>query len=555
MGVKAVTVNRETGIWIDLNQFKLSIRIPGRIELSLHFDSPSRRFYLSVIALVVTEMKRQGKVTSILLDEHQHVLALLNETVGGEAGSSEMGRLIPRIYRKWKDALPDLEHSPLLRVMAHKKGYEDGAGKAYGFSDKVKDLWANLFEYKGSLENVRLRFSLDRLGLGLDDVVITHGESPTLKNLVAWDNFIESCKPPAGDNPPPSMKFASVDRTTYPVPENPSIAVLPFKNLTGEQGQEFLADGITESIIGAISRVSGLFVIASNSVFTYKGKAVKVQTVGEEMGVQYVLEGSVQKEGDRVRITVQLIDALKGHHLWADRYDRELKDLFAIQDDITKQIITALDVKLTCGEVARIDSRGTDNLQAYLKFLEARRYVAHQSSREKVDRARQLMEEVIAMDPGFRAAYHVLGVAHMMTALYGFSRNPRESLELSNNVLEKAIEVDGSSASVVALRGFVLAMLRRFEEAIAEVERAYELAPNDQAVLHWYGAVLSYVGRAEESIPLLEKVLRPSIRDGKMLTFGPLVWPAERRGDTRKPFHMAGEWLIVSQMMRARKLD
>ena len=174
---------------------------------------------------------------------------------------------------------------------------------------------------------------------------------------------------------PPTIVKASLEKMNYPLPDKPSIAVLPFDNMTGDTSQDYLSDGISENIISALSRISNLFVIARNSTFTYKGKPVKVQQVSEDLGVRYVLEGSVQKSGSRYRFTAQLIDAIKGNHLWSEKYDRELKDLFMVQDEITKEIITALNVELTQGEQARTASKGTDNLEAYLKIMQAREQV------------------------------------------------------------------------------------------------------------------------------------------------------------------------------------
>ena len=153
----------------------------------------------------------------------------------------------------------------------------------------------------------------------------------------------------------------------YPLPDKPSIAVLPFTNISGEKEQEYFSDGLAEGIIDGLSKSDRIFVIARNSTFTYKGKAVKVKQVAEEMGVRYVMEGSVQREGKRVRITVQLIDALTGHHLFSERYDRDLKDILSLQDEITMKVLTAVQVKLTVGEVARITAKGTKNLDAYLE--------------------------------------------------------------------------------------------------------------------------------------------------------------------------------------------
>jgi TolB-like protein len=161
----------------------------------------------------------------------------------------------------------------------------------------------------------------------------------------------------------------------YPLPDKPSIAVLPFVNMSEDPKQEYFSDGLTDEIIATLSSVPKLFVIARNSTFTYKGKPVKVQQVSEELGVRYVLEGSVKRAGDKIRITAQLIDALSGHHLWAKQYDRNLDDIFAVQDEITKKIITAMQVKLTEGEQVRAAAKGTNNLEAYLKYLQANEYL------------------------------------------------------------------------------------------------------------------------------------------------------------------------------------
>jgi TolB-like protein/class 3 adenylate cyclase len=198
----------------------------------------------------------------------------------------------------------------------------------------------------------------------------------------------------------PPIEVASVEKMAFPLPDKPSIAVLPFVNMSGDPEQEYLSDGLTEQIITGLSKVPKLFVIARNSTFTYKGKPVKVQKVAEDLGVRYILEGGVQISDERVRITTQLIDAVSGRHLWAENYDRVLKDIFAIQDEITMKIVTALDVKLTEGEQARLWARGTDNLQAYFKFLKAREQVRLRTREDNVI-SRKLAEEAISLDPNY----------------------------------------------------------------------------------------------------------------------------------------------------------
>jgi TolB-like protein/class 3 adenylate cyclase len=200
---------------------------------------------------------------------------------------------------------------------------------------------------------------------------------------------------------PPKTEVASKENMTFPLPDQPSIAVLPFVNMSGDPKQEFFSDGITESIITALSKVPRLLVIARNSTFTYKGKPVKVKQVSEELGVRYVLEGSVQRSGDRVRIEAQLIDALSGHHVWTERYERDLKDLFAVQDEVTLKIVKAMQVKLTAGEEALLIQKWncSENLECYLKFLEAQNYIRRQTI-DGNNLARRKAEEVLALCPG-----------------------------------------------------------------------------------------------------------------------------------------------------------
>ncbi len=195
--------------------------------------------------------------------------------------------------------------------------------------------------------------------------------------------------------------IASIEKMAFTLPDEPSIAVTPFVNMSGDPKQEFLCDGMTESIITALSKVPRLFVIARNSTFTYKGKPVKVKQVSEELGVRYVLEGSVQRSGNRVRITAQLIDALKGNHLWAESYDRDLKDQFAVQDEITLKILKVMQVKLTDGEKFTLVQKWTcsENLECYLKYLEALKY-SDQGTIEGFNLARRKTEEILALCPG-----------------------------------------------------------------------------------------------------------------------------------------------------------
>ena len=295
--------------------------------------------------------------------------------------------------------------------------------------------------------------------------------------------------------------------TLLPLPDKPSIAVLPFNNMSGDPEQDYFSDGLTEEIITALSKVPQLFVIARNSTFTYKGKPVNVKQVGQELGVGYVLEGSVRKAGDRVRITAQLIDATTGNHLWAERYDREIKDIFALQDEITMKILAALQVKLTEGEQARISSKGTDNLEAYLKVLQARESSCS-FTREGNALARQMCEEAISLDPDYARTYYLLSLTHQTDLFLGVSKNPRQSMEKIKELAQKAIALDNSSAEAHRTLCYLYTMMRQYEKGIAEGERAVALDPNSADCHSMLGTSLHYAGKYKQAIDLLTKAVR-----------------------------------------------
>ena len=292
-----------------------------------------------------------------------------------------------------------------------------------------------------------------------------------------------------------------------PLPDKPSIAVLPFVNMSGDPEQEYFSDGITEEIITGISKVPHLFVIARTSTFTYKDKSVKVQQVGSELGVRYVLEGSVRKAGERLRITAQLVDAATGEHLWAERYDGILKDVFALQDEITLKILNALQVKLTVGEQAQLWSKGTDNLKAYLKYLQARDHV-YQMNQEKNVLGRQMLEEVIRLDPNYAMAYMTLGHTHVYDIYYGTCKSLKESLKRALDLVEKAIELDDSLAEAHGILGGIYQLKRQHKKAIAEGRRAVAINPNSAYSHNRLGFFLRYAGRFEEALSSVLKAFR-----------------------------------------------
>jgi TolB-like protein/class 3 adenylate cyclase/cytochrome c-type biogenesis protein CcmH/NrfG len=298
------------------------------------------------------------------------------------------------------------------------------------------------------------------------------------------------------------------DKPPLPLPDKPSIAVLPFVNMSGDPEQEYFSDGISEEIITALSKTPKMFVIARNSTFSYKGKPVKVQQIGRELGVRYVLEGSVRKDEDKVRVTAQLVDAATGKHLWAERYDRNLKDIFALQDEITMKIITELQVNLTEGERVRGYSKGTNNLEAYLKYLQGYDHFK-KGNKEDNARARQMCEEAIALDPQYPVAYAMLGWIHWSDVWLKASRSPRESISKAFELAQKSIALDDYCQSAHLLLSNLYLITRQHEKAIAEGERAIALDPNSaDAYALFGGQVLFFSGKPEEGALLVEKAIR-----------------------------------------------
>ncbi|MCH9051598.1 MAG: adenylate/guanylate cyclase domain-containing protein, partial [Proteobacteria bacterium] len=291
-----------------------------------------------------------------------------------------------------------------------------------------------------------------------------------------------------------------------PVTDKPSIAVLPFINMSGDPEQEYFSDGISEDIITDLSKASGLFVIARNSAFTYKGRAVRVQEVSRELGVRYVLEGSVRKAGNRVRITAQLIDGMSGGHLWAERYDRDLTDIFALQDEITEKIVAALQVTLTEREQEEVACHCTDNLEAYDYFLRGRAYHAR-ATKETNAQAREMFERAIELDPSFAGAYAVLSHTHWRDWSFQWSEDP-QALERASEAAKRAVALDDSLPLAHTYLGWAYVFRKQYEEAIAEGERAIVLDPNFAEGYARLGHILSLAGRPQEAVDSVKKAMR-----------------------------------------------
>jgi TolB-like protein/tetratricopeptide (TPR) repeat protein len=290
-----------------------------------------------------------------------------------------------------------------------------------------------------------------------------------------------------------------VENTAFPLPDNPAIAVLPFSNLSGDTRQEYFSDGITNDIITDLSQVSNLLVIASNSVFVYKNNPVKVQQVAQDLGVTHVLEGSVQKSGNQVRINAQLIDAISGHHLWAERFDRELVDIFKLQDEVSRKIVDTLAVKLTSVEQRLLDRDRPADPQAYDMLLQGLEHL-RRFTRNTNAEARRYFEEAIQFDPGFARAYADVAFSHAMDFLFGWEEASDEKFRVAFEYADKAVALDDTIGQVHFARGVLYLTAKDHASAIESAFRAVATNPNYADGWANVSQVLVYSGKPEESL-------------------------------------------------------
>jgi len=304
-----------------------------------------------------------------------------------------------------------------------------------------------------------------------------------------------------------SAKATVGSTAALPLPDRPSIAVLPFQNMSGNPTEDWYSDGLTETLITDLSKLGPLFVIARNSSFTYKGKAVDARQVGRELGVRYLLEGSVQRTAESVRINAQLIEAETGRHLWAQRYDRSRADIFAIQDDITDKIVTELNVKLIAGEQVRRWRRSTRYHEAYELWLQGW-HLAEGNTRDGYARGKELAEKALEIDPKFTMAMVQLGWTNYMAGDSGWSDDATQSYRTALAWGRKAIALDDSLGDAHAMVANVLLTLGQHREAVAEADKALAVSPNDADVIAYSAYVLALSGRPEEAVVLMQRAMR-----------------------------------------------
>jgi adenylate cyclase len=305
------------------------------------------------------------------------------------------------------------------------------------------------------------------------------------------------------------------------LPDKPSIVVLPFTNLSGDREQEYFSDGLTDDLISSLARLPGLFVIARTSAFTYKGRAMKVQDISREIGVRFVLDGSVRRAANRVRVTAQLVDATTGGHLWAERYDRPMKDIFALQDEIVRRIVTTLNLQLSLWDkYGLLVTKRTDNLEAYDDFLRGLEY-AQSANKAGNEQARRLYQKAIEVDPNYSDAFASLAFTYLLDWAWQWSQDSRDldrALELGRH----ATALDDTQSLAHALLGATYLFKRQHGQALAEGQRAIDLDPNFAPAYLWMAETLTYSGKPAEAVGLAQKAMRldPRNQDSYLVEIG-----------------------------------
>lgn len=356
----------------------------------------------------------------------------------------------------------------------------------------------------------RLKAKLHALG----ELALKNIERPIRAFRVEWD--ATDWKSMGVGALEPAMRAMPTEPTaaTLALPDKPSIAVLPFQNMSGDPDQEYFTNGVTEDIITELSRFHSLFVIARNSSFSYKGKSPDIRQVGRELGVRYVLEGSIRKSSNRIRVASQLVDTLTGNHIWAERYDRVLEDIFAVQEEVTRAIVAAIAPQIEATERSKVARRRPDNLSAYEIALRAWAHAVE--GQDKVDRVlidQSIAEagDALAIDPASVLALQTLAYAHVNAAFLQLTKDPEHALRQSMSAAARAVELDASDAYGYALRAMGVVwggQLDRYPDALADARRAHEMNPNDTRILKVLGALEAGGGEPERAIEHAHQGLR-----------------------------------------------
>ena len=327
------------------------------------------------------------------------------------------------------------------------------------------------------------------------------------------------------------------NKMTFNLPKGPSIAVLPFDNMTGDPEQEFFCDGITETIISALSQTPKLFVIARNSTFAYKGKQINAQQIGHELNAAYVIEGSIQKSDERIRVTVQLIDTKSGNHLWAEQYNRKLKDIFKLQDEITLKIMKTMQIKLAGGEQFRSRLKGIGDLQLALKLFRALDYF-FRGNIEGTNLARQEIIEIIELDPDISSVHALLAATYLQDLQFGTCKSNIICFGQATEATRKAISLDETNSDAHLIAGWLFVMQKDYKNGIASLKRSISLNPNNADAYAFLGYALAVSDQPSEGIKYIEKafLLNPSPPSFYLVNLGICYRMLEQYGDAITAF-------------------
>ncbi len=323
------------------------------------------------------------------------------------------------------------------------------------------------------------------------------------------------------DKAPPIEDKIDLRKVAFPVPGKASIAVLPFQNMTGDPEQEYFSDGMAEQLITGLSQTPDIYVAARTSSFAFKGKAMTAQKISEQLGARYLLEGSVQRDADRVRVNVQLIDGDTGNHIWAERYDRQFEDLFALQDQITMDVMEKLNIKFIAGISATnlsisLKHYRPSNLKAYESYLKGVNHFFRRTRQDSIT-ARQLFEEAISLDPNFAVAYRSLGFAYADEVWFRIAKSPEQSIEKAQQAAQKFASLAPDQSPPHGLLSAISLLRKDFENAVLQGEKAVDLSPNDAGSYYSLALALRMAGRYEEAIKTQETSFR-------LAALRPLTW-------------------------------
>jgi TolB-like protein len=547
---------RET-IQCDLSEYKITLQFHGsNAPLVVHFDTPSRRFYFSIIALIIAEMKKQGRPGFVHMHRHQDILTRLDRSLSGKNASNHVEGMWAKIKMAWRHRLPDLESAALFKVLDRDlvSPFEKGGKYRYQCSEAECDAWAALFGYDEN-NTWRFKFAVDSASVGLKDISITLGK---LRDNSAWEEFIKHLRiePPAdkalneprgAPAPEPAIedrvghtrarkfiwggavvvavaviavvvwRFAvynapgpsdSIDlrNAVYPPGGKPSLAVLPFDNLTGDPRQEYFSDGISDQLITSLSQEPYLYVTARTSSFAFKDTLMPAQEIAAKLGVRYLIEGSVQRDKERVRINVQLIDGRSGNHIWSKSYDRNNADLFALQDDISMAVMAALNVQITGYTAGALKHSRPKNLKAYEYYLRGLYYHLGRK-RDDVQKARQFFEEAIRIDPNYGRAYTWLANTYLDEIELRLTTQKKQVLEKAEEAVRKALAADPDYPPYGTLSR-ISRIKKDMNNAILYARKGVQQGPTDSGQHYMLCIALHLAEKFDEAVDACETALR-----------------------------------------------